>query len=147
MQILSPYNQCLNDKQNVDKNITELKRISRDYNIPVIAISSFNRTNYLNEVSFESFKESGSIEYSADVVIALQLKIAGRQSWTDNKPTLNEKRKIINETKIKNPREIELVILKNRMYKAWDKIDFNYYPQFDYFEEIDEVLIPISKNS
>ncbi|GHT47613.1 hypothetical protein AGMMS49936_08720 [Endomicrobiia bacterium] len=138
MQILAPYNQSLNDKQNVDKNATELKRISRDYNIPVILISSFNRTNYLNEVSFESFKESGSIEYAADVVIGLQLKIAGRQNWTESKPTLNEKREIVNEAKVKNPREIELVILKNRMYKAWNKIIFNYYPQFDYFEEIEK---------
>ncbi|GHT57173.1 hypothetical protein AGMMS50233_10260 [Endomicrobiia bacterium] len=138
MQILSPYNERLNDKQNIDKNITELKRISRDYNIPVIAISSFNRSNYLNEVGFESFKESGSIEYSADVLIGLQLKIAGRQNWADKNPTLNEKREIVNEAKVKNPREIELVILKNRMHKAWDKIDFNYYPQFDYFEETDK---------
>ncbi|GHT57221.1 hypothetical protein AGMMS50233_10350 [Endomicrobiia bacterium] len=103
--------------------MTELKRISRDYNIPVIVISSFNRTNYLNEVGFESFKKSGSIEYSADVLIGLQLK----QNWT--KSTLNEKREIVNEAKVKSPREIELVILKNRMHKAWNKIDFNYYPQ------------------
>ncbi|GHT40366.1 hypothetical protein AGMMS49921_01640 [Endomicrobiia bacterium] len=113
----------------------------------MIVISSFNRTNYLNEVSFESFKESGIIEYSTDVVIGLQLKIAGRQNWTESKPALNEKREIVNEAKVKNPREIELVILKNRMYKAWDKIDFNYYPQFDYFEEINELFIPASRNS
>lgn len=146
MQILSPYNERLNDKQNIDKNMTELKRISRDYNIPVIVISSFNRTNYLNEVGFESFKESGSIEYSADVLIGLQLKIAGRQNWTESKPALNEKREMVNEAKVKTPRDIELVILKNRMHKAWDKIDFNYYPQFDYFEEIDKGFVATSRN-
>ena len=135
MQILSPYNERFNDKQNIDRNITELKRISRDYNIPVIAISSFNRSNYLNEVSFESFKESGSIEYSADVLIGLQLKIDDRETWTEKTPSLNEKREKVNKAKKGDPRKIELIILKNRMYKAWDKVEFDYYPNFDYFKE------------
>ncbi|GMO68357.1 MAG: hypothetical protein Nk1A_7100 [Endomicrobiia bacterium] len=133
MQILSSYNDRFSDKQNMDKNITELKRICRDYNIPVIAISSFNRDNYLNEVSFESFKESGGIEYSVDVLIGLQLKI-NRTNCTDNNAKINEKREEINRAKNRYPREVELVILKNRMYKAWSKVDFNYYPKNDFFK-------------
>ena len=38
-------------------------------------ISSFNRVNYFQQVSFESFKESCNIEYSADVVWSLQMYI------------------------------------------------------------------------
>jgi replicative DNA helicase len=134
LQIMSAYNEKLNDKQNIDKNITELKRISRDYNTPVVVISSFNRENYLSEVSFESFKESGAIEYSTDVLIGLQLKIdyEKKSQSTEEK---NKKREAINEAKNKYPRHIELVILKNRMYKAWSKVCFNYYPQYDHFEE------------
>ncbi|GHT48209.1 hypothetical protein AGMMS49936_10430 [Endomicrobiia bacterium] len=56
---------------------------------------------------------------------------------TESKPKLNGKGKIVYEAKGKNPHEIEILILKNRTYKTWGKIDFYYYPQFDYFKEID----------
>jgi replicative DNA helicase len=134
VQILSPFNERLNDKQNMDKNILELKRISRDYDITIIAVSSFNRNSYLSEVSFESFKESGAIEYSSDVLIGMQLKV-DRTGWDDSKVKKDEPRQKINEAKIKYPREIELVILKNRMYKAWDKVTFDYYTHYEYFKD------------
>ena len=73
LQILAPYNDRYTDKQNVDKNVLELKRLSRDYQIPVIGISSFNRENYDAPVSMASFKESGAIEYSSDVLIGMQI--------------------------------------------------------------------------
>ncbi len=60
LQILAPYSIKMTDKQNVDKNITELKRLSRDFNISVLGVSSFNRESYSAPVSMASFKESGS---------------------------------------------------------------------------------------
>ena len=56
LQILAPYEIKATDKQNTDKAVLELKRMSRDYKIPVIAISSFNRENYSSGVSMEAFK-------------------------------------------------------------------------------------------
>lgn len=123
LQILAPYSERATDKQNTDKAVMEMKRISRDYKIPVIGISSFNRTNYSVGVTMEAFKESGAIEYSSDVLIGLQLKGAGEKGFDAT------------EEKKKNPREIELVILKNRNGRAGDKIPFNYYPLFNYFKE------------
>jgi replicative DNA helicase len=135
LQILAPYNERFSDKQNIDKNVLELKRIARDFQVPIIIVNSFNRANYLSEVSFESFKESGAIEYSCDVLIALQLKIPDRENWTENHPTINEKRKAINEAKVASPREIEAIILKNRAFKAYAKVDFEYIAKYDFFEE------------
>lgn len=77
LQILEPYEMKASDKQNTDKAVLELKRISRNYKIPVIGISSFNRQNYEEAVSMKSFKESGAIEYSSDVLIGLQLEGVG----------------------------------------------------------------------
>lgn len=134
LQILASFNDRLTDKQSIDKNVLELKRICRDYQVPVIGINSFNRTNYLSEASFEAFKESGAIEYSCDVLIALQLYIEKRDKWTD-KTTLNEKRKEVNNAKLKSPRDVEAIILKNRGYKPYDKVFFHYKPEYDYFEE------------
>ncbi|GMO68479.1 MAG: hypothetical protein Nk1A_7260 [Endomicrobiia bacterium] len=136
LQIIYPYSERFTDKQNIDKNITELKRISRDFNMAVIVISSFNRGNYLTEVSFESFKESGSIEYSCDVLMGLQLEIPKTVYEGDEKKVKREISKAINEAKMRYPREVELVILKNRMYKAWEKINFKYYTKYDLFEEV-----------
>lgn len=123
LQILAPYSERATDKQNTDKAVMEMKRISRDFKVPVIGISSFNRTNYSVGVTMEAFKESGAIEYSSDVLIGLQLKGAGEKGFNAT------------EEKKKNPRSIELVILKNRNGRAGDKIAFDYYPLFNYFKE------------
>ena len=72
LQIIAPADVHATDKQNTDINTFELKEISRDYGIPVFAISSFNRENYLEPVSMTSFKESGAVEYSSDVLFGLQ---------------------------------------------------------------------------
>lgn len=125
LQILAPANERATDKQNTDKAVMELKRISRDFKTPVIGISSFNRDNYNNAVSMQAFKESGAIEYSSDILIGLQLKGAGDKDFD---PT---------EAKKKNPREVELVILKNRNGQTGSKVPFEFYPMFNYFVEND----------
>lgn len=123
LQILAPYNERFTDKQNTDKAVMELKRISRDFKIPVIGISSFNRENYSNRVSMQSFKESGAIEYSSDILIGLQLAGAGEKKFD---PT---------EAKKQEPRNVELVILKNRNGRVGDTIRYDFYPKFNFFEE------------
>lgn len=123
LQILAPADPRMTDKQNTDKAVMELKRISRDYKMPVIGISSFNRANYSTAVSMEAFKESGAIEYSSDVLIGLQLKGSGEKNFD------------VRTAKEKSPREVELHILKNRNGKTTGKqgIEFNYYPMFNFY--------------
>ena len=123
LQILAPYNERFSDKQNNDKAMLELKRTSRDNKIPLIAISSFNRENYKEEVNMSAFKETGSIEYSSDVLIGLQLKGAGKKDFDAT------------EEKKRDPRSIELVILKNRNGRVGDRLPFQYYPLFNFFKE------------
>lgn len=132
LQILLPENDRLTDKQAVDRNIVGLKRLSREFDIPVILISSFNRENYANTVSYASFKESGAIEYSSDVILGLQLLVVHEVAEEKNK---TKKENILNDAKNKTPREVELVILKNRNGKAFDRMLFNFYPNVNFFEE------------
>ncbi|MBO4734151.1 MAG: hypothetical protein J5662_06700 [Clostridia bacterium] len=115
-----------NDKIRIDFNLTELKRLSRDYKLPIIAISSFNRAGYSTEVKLECFKESGGIDYTCDVIMGLQPAGVGVPNFD------------VNEAKAKNPREIELVILKNRDAAVGDLIKYYYYPMFNHFEESPE---------
>lgn len=115
----------------VDHNVTELKRLSRE-GMPVFVISSVNRSNYLTPIDFEAFKESGGIEYTADVVWGLQLD-AIHDPVFDSDKKIKEKREKIAAAKEAVPREIELVCLKNRYGKSRYTAKFTYYPQFDYF--------------
>jgi replicative DNA helicase len=123
LQILAPHSERMTDKQNTDKAVMELKRVSRDFKTPVLAISSFNRQSYNSPVTMEAFKESGAVEYSSDVLIGLQLAGAGENGFNPN------------EEKQRTPRNIELVMLKNRNGRTGDKIKFEYHPQFNYFIE------------
>lgn len=126
IQILAPYNERATDKQNMDKAVLELKRISRDYKIPVIGISAFNRLNYNTAVTMAAFKESGAIEYSSDVLLGLQLEGVDAQGFDESR------------AKQENPRKIELVILKQRKGRIGKKIKYEYYPLFNYYKEIGE---------
>lgn len=91
-------------KLGIDDSVRKLKKFQRDTNTTFIVISSFNRTNYTQPVSFESFKESGNIEYTADVVWALQLNALNNI----NSGNLAEARKKINEAKQQQPRQVQL---------------------------------------
>lgn len=74
LQILAPLELRMSDKQATDATVFVLKELSREMSIPVIAVSSFNRDNYTEPVSMVSFKESGAIEYSSDVLFGLQYR-------------------------------------------------------------------------
>lgn len=135
VQIIAPppgYERA-SDKQITDRNVTELKRISRDYKIPIIGISSFNRENYSTKVSMTAFKESGAIEYSSDVLIGLQYYGLEEAGATATEKKKNHEK--IEEARNKNPREVELVILKNRNGQAGITVQFDYHPLFNKFEE------------
>ncbi|SDH43261.1 DnaB-like helicase C-terminal domain-containing protein [Desulfosporosinus hippei] len=132
-QLLKPINSRMIEKQAVDYNVSELKRISRDYDIPIIAISSFNRTNYYSAIGYESLKESGNLEYSADVVLGIQLSgiVDVSRAKTDT-----DKRDLVNKLKIQDPREIEVVIIKQRDGLAYGAGNFKYYAKVNFFQEV-----------
>ena len=121
-------------KEAMDAAITELKRISRALYVTIIVISSVNRTNYLTPIDFESIKESGGIEYTADVIWGLQLQCLNDPAF-DKQNNIGEKRKLIKEGKNETPRKVELVCLKNRYGVTGESCYFQYYPAVDWFIE------------
>lgn len=125
-------------KDDMDKVIIELKKISSDLSLPIIAVSSVNRANYLTPVDFESIKESGGIEYTADVIWGLQLQVLNSKEYTDyGQQHIVKKREAVKNAKKEIPRKIELVCLKNRFGISSYSCFFNYYPNVDLYE-IDE---------
>lgn len=142
LQILQgdPAQSKKSTKEMVDTNVTELKRLSRKHNIPVFVISSINRTNYLSPVDFESFKESGGIEYTADVVWGLQLSVVAEDEIFEKDGNQKAKRDAIRKAKAQTPRNIQLVCLKNRYGVCTYEANFEYFPQYDFF-------VPAEKNT
>lgn len=124
-------------RESIDYNVVELKRLARALDVPVIVISSINRGNYLLPVDFESFKESGGIEYTADVVLGLQLACLDDNPVFQKDKDIMAKREAIKAAKAENPRKIRLVCLKNRYGRPDWTITYKYYPQYDYFVETD----------
>lgn len=121
-------------RETVDKTVTELKRLTRELDIPVIVISSVNRANYLTPIDFESLKESGGIEYTCDVIWGLQLRCLSEPLFEKDKEVA-KKRERVKQAKAETPRKIELSCLKNRYGVATFSCYFNYYPANDLFED------------
>jgi replicative DNA helicase len=141
LQIIAPADIRATDKQNTDKAVLELKRLSRDYEIPVIGISSFNRDNYTAPVNLASFKESGAIEYSSDVLIGLQYEGMDYQEGETDGARQKRIRELVKtaeqQAKSGKNQNIQVKILKNRNgSKGAAFLDF--YPMFNYFKEKDE---------
>ena len=122
------------EKKKTDENITALKRLSRYYNITIFVISAINRSNYTNRISHEALKESGGIECIADVIWGLQM-FCMNDSIFDSATRINEKREIIAKECVRNPREVEIVCLKNKYGVSNFKQSFFYFPANDLYVE------------
>lgn len=136
LQILQPstFQKSTSTREAIDQNVTALKRLSRDYGLTVFVISSINRSNYMQPIDFESLKESGGIEYTADVVWGLQLQCLSDELF-NKRDKIKEKRDLIKMAKARNPRQIELVCLKNRYGVSNFSCEFEYWPQCDIYEQ------------
>lgn len=132
VQVIAPTDKRMTAKDVVDSNVRALKKFQRDNDLVVILVSSLNRQNYLTPIDFESFKESGGIEYTADVIWGLQLSVMNDDLFDKDK-NLKSKREKVKEAKLAKPRDIEFVCLKNRYGESNYKCKFKYYAEYDYF--------------
>lgn len=132
-------------RETTDENIKALKDMQKTLGLFVVVVSSFNRSSNYEPVSYESFKETSMIEYTADYIWGLQLAILdaentdfytveGTRGGRSERP-IDQKRKLINEAQQENPKRVEFVSLKNRNGKQFFKAFFEYFPQHDIFIE------------
>lgn len=134
LQVIQPDQEMrLTVKDTIDYHMKRLKELQTDNQLTMIVISSLNRQNYMAAIDFESFKESGGIEYTADVVWGLQLQCI-HEALFSSPNKVNEKRKRVKEAKRAVPRKIELACLKNRFGVSSYSCQFDYYPNYDWFK-------------
>lgn len=122
LQILKPLEPKATDKQNIDMAVKHLKRIARDYKTAVWEISSLNRLSYNKAVDMESFKESGAIEFSSDVLIGMFF------TKIESSDTTNT------TEKMQSIRNVTVRVLKNRNGGIGDT-EFLFRSKYNYFEE------------
>ena len=137
LQILEKGDKKESDKETVDNSVITLKQLSNKFNTPVIAISSLNRSSYANNgiVTKGAFKDSGNIEFTADVLLALQFTRAGFEDFDE-------------DTESKKKRQnITIKILKNRNGRKNIGVDFIHEAGFNHFEQIGEYEAPPPKKS
>lgn len=135
LQILQGGDERASSRERTDSSVIGLKRLSRELELPVFVVSSVNRANYLAPIDFESFKESGGIEYTADVVWGLQLEVLGEDIF-GKEGKLREKREVIRKAKMAEPRRVELVCLKNRFGVSSYRVRFEYLAGCDWFRDV-----------
>lgn len=137
----------LDTRSSMDHIVRNLKIMQRKLAIPVVLISSLNRQSYASPLNLESFKESGGIEYTADVVWGLQYDIVHNPSFYyhydengNRKKETNqkEKRDMMMAAKSANIRALNITYLKNRFGKDGLTVLFRYVPAYDAFLPVNE---------
>lgn len=108
----------------LDEAIFSFREYQRKTKTTLIILSAFNRESYKGQVTMASFKESGAIEYTADVVLALQTFGVGDDGKFDSDLASEESRQPL--------RRIQLRCLKNRFGGQYS-CDLWYYAKFDCF--------------
>ena len=120
LQLVAPARTGMTEKQTADAAVAILKQLARQYDMPVVAASSLNREAYRPgsaEPGLSAFKESGSVEYSADLLLVLKYRTdADRESKTA-------------------PRHLALTILKNRFGATGESIPLDYEPEKELFRD------------
>ena len=116
-------------KEKVDEIMLRLKDFQRSTNATLLVISSFNRENYYQKVGFSSFKESGAIEYSADVIWGLENYGVDVEGKLDKDEVIKMSREKV--------RKIKFSCLKNRNGVVYECF-FRYHAAYDYFEACKE---------
>jgi len=105
-------------RENVGKIAAQLRDLSRDLNAPVLALSSINRDGYAEgkKPTMANLKESGDIEYGADVVMFLS------EGKSDGPP-------------VGNGKPVNLHIEKNRGGEAGTDVPLVFRPSTGDFRE------------
>lgn len=149
LQILAPADVRASDKQATDRNVLELKRLSRDHKLPVIGISSLNRENYTEPINTTAFKESGAIEYGSDCLIGLQYLGMEWQEGEGKEARAKRIRELQNENDSKAKRgeglDIEIKIMKNRNGSRGHSDPLKFWPMFNAFQEYPAGFKPVEE--
>lgn len=143
LQIIENKEKGLTDIQATGKIVKDLKRLARKLEINIIVISAFNRSANTTDASYSSFRDTSTIEYTADVLLSLQLSVLDNADVVDEEENngrynaKKEEKKLKQKIKDANKQEVKRVtlkILKNRNGKIKDLSFIDFYAKNNYFD-------------
>ena len=138
LQALRSIDGRMAPRESIDFALRVLKDLQVELSATIITISSLNRVNYLMPIGFESFKESGGIEYTCDVIWGIDLLCMDDPIF-DTQGHIKRKREMVNEAKRADPRAVKLVCLKNRYGISSYSATFEYFPAYDTFVPMNKI--------
>jgi replicative DNA helicase len=125
LQIVPTVEDYKDPRSRVDAVVSDLRRVARDLGASVLAISSVGRASY-DTAGLSAFKESGGIEYGADLgAIMLPSKDGNGKTQKGTSPIDGVNRKWIG---------VDLAVVKNRNGER-GKIEFQFFPEISRFVE------------
>jgi len=126
LQIVPTVEDFKDPRNRVDAVVSDLRRIAREMGASIMAISSLSRRSYdLSDIS--AFKESGGVEYGADLgAIMIPRKDAAGKVEEGTSTLDGVKRNWIG---------VDLAFVKNRNGER-GKIQFQFFPQISRFDEV-----------
>lgn len=129
LQIVPTEEQHRDPRNRVDAVVSDLRRLARDLDAAVVAVSAVGRASY-DRPTLAAFKESGGVEYGADL---------GAGMWREkDAPKGQDTFKGITGRQWKR---VKLDIVKNRNGEK-SRIEFDFFPQVSAFVEKSKSSLP-----
>lgn len=125
----SDKTQQISIKAKVDNAIRALKKLSA--NTPVWVVSSVNRASYEKRIDLAAFKESGDIEYTAGVVLGLNLEY--KPVYENKKYNADRTKEVMKKAAQAPERDMLLEVLKYRNGQRNKKVSLTYYAKYNCF--------------
>ena len=130
LQIVPTDQEFGDPRQKVDFVVSELRRIGRDLDCPVLAIASINRASYSQDKGLlNAFKESGAIEYGADVAAIM----------SEDKDKTKDKENYLGV--MQEYRRVFLDVIKNRNGER-SRVELDFFPAVSRFREVGSGSLP-----
>ncbi len=159
LQILTPSiieKRRLDGMEQIDHAAQCIKQFQTENKIAFVVISSFNRASYYEPAALESFKGSGGLEYTADLVAGIDFYFFHDPTFINHLDKLQKlaekkseiKRRIGEEFKKtpQTPRDMVLHTLKNRRFTPYQEYRFFYFSAYDLFIDRGKVNSDYAKN-
>jgi replicative DNA helicase len=122
------------DKQAVDVMLSKIGDVGAKYGLTIILVSSIARTSYDKRLSIAACKDSGTIEYAADTIMALDYTDRAKgHDFCISHPQL--------------PRKVTLTLLKNRFGCLGASVDFKYDAKYNNFTEVSKHSADMAKTA
>lgn len=136
LQILPPEKDTGEIRASINDAIDVFSVAAHGLRVPIVMISSLSRDNYTVPLNLAAFKESGNIEYGADIVLGLQFEAIHYEPFTlPDKGNMALKWAKLHEEKHKSTRKVEISLIKHRDEIGDGRVLLNYEPRHNLFEQ------------